>query len=109
VEDERLLRLEDRLRDLETIEPKRLPVGAGLPRHPINDFREYPIVPFGYGLGYGYAFPVLRAQEATVTRYGSLPSFTSAYAAGLDPFRPVPPCTYGQACSIQQRLAHPNP
>jgi len=109
VEDERLVQLEDRLRDLESSEPERPPVGADLPRHPINDFREYPVLPFGYGLGYGYVYPVVRAQKATVTRYGSLPSFTSAYAAGLDPFRPVQPCTYGQACSITQRLAYPNP
>ena len=109
VEDERLLQLEDRLRDLETTEPERPPVGADLPRHPINDFREYPIVPFGYGLGYGYTLPVVRAQEYKITRYGSLPSFTSAYAAGIDPFRPVQPCTYGQACSVHQRLAFPTP
>jgi hypothetical protein len=109
VEDERLVQLEDRLRDLETTEPERPPVGADLPRHPINDFREYPILPFGYGLGYGYVLPGVRAQKATVTRYGSLPSFTSAYAAGIDPFRPVQPCTYGQACSVTQRLAYPNP
>lgn len=105
--DQRLARLEDRLSDLESPEPDRPPVGAGLPRHPINDFREYPVVPYGYSLGFGYGIPVLSGQEFTVTRYGSLPSFTSAAAAGVNPFKPVQGCVHGQACSIHQRLAQP--
>ncbi len=106
-EDQRLARLEERLQELESPEPDRPPVGANLPRHPINDFREYPVQPFAYSLGFGYGIPVVAAQEFTVTRYGSLPSFTSAAAAGVNPFRPIPPCTPGQACSVAQRLAHP--
>ena len=106
-EDQRLARLEERLRYLESPEPDRPPVGADLPRHPINDAREYPVLPFAYSLGFGYGIPVVAAQEFTVTRYGSIPSFTSAAAVGVDPFRPVQPCTHGQACSVVQRLAHP--
>ena len=106
-EDQRLAQMEERLRELESPEPGRPPVGADLPRHPINDFREYPVLPFAYSLGFGFGIPVVSAQEFTVTRYGSLPSFTSGFAAGIDPFRPVQPCVHGQACSVHQRLANP--
>lgn len=106
-EDQRLARLEERLRELESPESDRPPVGANFPRHPINDFREYPVLPFAYSLGFGYGIPVVAAQEFTVTRYGSFPSFTSAFAAGVNPFRPVQPCVHGQACSVHQRLANP--
>lgn len=106
-EDRRLEELEERLQDLESAEPGLPPVGADLPRYPINDFREYPVLPFGYGLGYGVAYPVVAPQDYEITTYPSLPSFTSAYAVGIDPFRPVPPCSPGQACSVHQRLAYP--
>jgi len=106
-EDGRLELLEDRLRHLETSEPPPAPVGADMPRYPINDFRDYPVLPFAYSLGYGPAIPVLAPQEFKVITYGPLPSFTSAYAVGIDPFKAVPPCTRGQACSVHQRLAHP--
>jgi hypothetical protein len=65
------------------------------------------VLPFAYSLGFGYGIPVVSAQEFTVTRYGPIPSFTSAFAVGINPFKPVQPCTPGQACSVHQRLAHP--
>jgi hypothetical protein len=105
-DDGRLGELEDRLARIEAAEaPARPPVGAGLPRHPINDHRDYPVFTFPF-------LPVLtpfafEPQEFRVRSFGPFPSFTSARAAGVDPFRAPGPCRSGQACSIEQRLATP--
>ena len=101
---EQIDELEGRLAALEG-RSGRPPVGADLPRHPINDHRDYPIVAYPYG------FPVLvpfafEPQEFQVHASGPFASFTSAFRVGFNPFAAPPPCQPGVACSVTQRLAH---
>ncbi len=103
-EEARLGDMEERVARLERMDSQeRPPVGAGGPRHPINDHRDYPILTFPF-------LPVLtpiavEPQEFRVRRFGPFLSFTGARAAGVDPFRAPGPCQPGQACSIEQRLS----
>ncbi|MFQ5671023.1 MAG: hypothetical protein ACE5HD_10990 [Acidobacteriota bacterium] len=101
-ESERLAELEDRVEALGA-EPARRPVGADFPAHPINDFTEYPILSYPYGLPALVPF-AFEPQEFRVTHFGSFLSFTGARAAGIDPFHPAAPCIPGQACSVHQRV-----
>ncbi|MFQ5719731.1 MAG: hypothetical protein ACE5IK_09280 [Acidobacteriota bacterium] len=102
-DDARLAAVEDRLAGLEE-RPRRPPVGANFPQHPINDHRDYPIVsyPGGYPLLIPFAFEPV---EFRVFSTGPFPSFTSAFHGGFNPFTAPAPCRAGVACSVAQRLA----
>jgi hypothetical protein len=103
--EERLAALEEEVGTLART-PERPPVGADLPQHPINDFREFPIAAYPYGIPVLVPF-AFEPQEFRVIRYGPFTSFTGALAAGVDPLRPPRPCSPGQACSVEQRLYGP--